>query len=83
MIKTDVYCLAKKHLGNFPTVDKCAEATIKANAKYFAYGKGSSRGECFREDTKSADCPEGFKKDKRYDFYSTDPNDEPKKEETT
>ena len=84
MIKEDVYCARRsKHLGNFPTVDKCAEACKKFNGcKYFIYGKSFQRGECFYDFTKSVDCPEGFKKGP-YDFFSTDPNEEPKKEETT
>ena len=84
MIKKDVECGSRdKHLGNFPTVEKCAEACKKFDGcKFFVYGKGPQRGECFYEFTKSADCPEGFRKG-HYDFYSNNPADEKKKEETT
>ena len=77
MVKTDTECKSDdERLYNenderyFNNVWECADACQEIrDCKYFIYGKREKDGECYWEQTESADCPEGWYEDDKYDFY--------------
>eukprot|EP01043_Picozoa_sp_COSAG02_P012697 COSAG02_NODE_494_length_21161_cov_48.367534_8_plen_1392_part_00 len=60
-------------LGNFATLSECADACVASGVcSFFIYGEGSAwGGNCHREGTSDASCPEGWEVDS-YNFYSID-----------
>ena len=71
MVEPKVECKSDdKKLGNFGNLWECANACQEiGDCKYFIYGTGGKKGECFWEKTEGADCPEGWDEDDKYDFY--------------
>ena len=64
-------------LGSFDTLSECADACVawSGECSFFIYGECTSNwgcgGNCHRETTTDASCPEGFESD-GYSFYSMD-----------
>jgi hypothetical protein len=64
-------------LGTFATLSECADACVASfrECNFFIFGECTSQwgcgGNCHREDTSDASCPEGWEVDS-YDFYSID-----------
>ena len=63
-------------LGSFDTLSECADACVASTTgecSFFIYGECTSLlgcgGNCHRETTSDASCPEGFETDS-YSFYS-------------
>jgi len=48
----------EEYLGNFDTVDGCAEQVINKGGKFFTYS--SNDGSCYWEFTPTEDCPAGL-----------------------
>lgn len=75
LIKNDVECNSddKKIFGKKKnaSVAECAQAVKALGGQFFIYGKGRKATRCYKENTDSADCPEGFDDDK-YDFYEVE-----------
>ena len=71
MVEPGVECDSDdEKLGNFDNVWECADACQQiSKCKYFIYGTGGKEGECFWEKTESADCPDDWIDDDKYDFY--------------
>ena len=72
-LKPNVECKSSdSRVGKFDTLEECAQAAsleVDPNGdKYFVYGTGSKKGECYIEHTRSLTCPEGWKSNS-YDFY--------------
>lgn len=68
-------------LGWMSSVPACANAVKSDGGKFFSYGKHGgisfdaskfSAGSCYKEDTNSKSCPEGWEKDGKFDFYALD-----------
>lgn len=69
LIKANVQCSSGElTLGKQETLESCMEAVRAIGGRYFLYGKGARAGLCWREETTSSTCSEGFIKD-QYDFY--------------
>ena len=70
LIKSDHQCKSEgQHLGNFQSVEECANACKEwAGCNFFIYGKDSLKGRCNWEKTSNSNCPEGWEEDD-YDFY--------------
>ena len=65
-------------LGNFGSVDACAQACAETlNCNFFMYGKGTRANECLMSETQTKECVrmedgnrvEGLKDDTNYDMY--------------
>ena len=69
-LKLDHECNSKdESLENQDTVLECSKACReKDGCKYFLYGIGSKKGQCFWEKTESAECTEGWDND-FFDFF--------------
>ena len=49
----------------------CSDAVDAVGGQFFSYGTKAQAGKCWKENTVSASCPEGWLRDTRgYDFYS-------------
>eukprot|EP00928_Gymnodinium_smaydae_P032721 TRINITY_DN23628_c0_g1_i1.p1 TRINITY_DN23628_c0_g1~~TRINITY_DN23628_c0_g1_i1.p1 ORF type:complete len:826 (+),score=139.90 TRINITY_DN23628_c0_g1_i1:72-2549(+) len=74
LVKPGVECASTgKDLGKKNTLEECMLAAHRDQGKFFIYGvRGTRRGKCFREGTKSISCPEGFKA-AEYNFYVVEP----------
>jgi hypothetical protein len=69
LVKSDVECKSDDQpFGHFSSVEECKEVVRATGGTFFIFGKGSKAGACYREHTKSENCPEGFEND-LYDFY--------------
>merc|ERR1719195_134533 len=71
LVKSDNECRSKDknmRMGDKASVEKCALAVKVAGGHFFIYGKGKKAGRCYKENTESADCSEGWEDD-YYDFY--------------
>merc|ERR1719181_866949 len=73
LIKSDVECNSPDvSLGEFGTLQECAENVLEAGGRFFIYGKdgsgGDKTGQCYHEKTSDATCSEGWESDS-YDFY--------------
>merc|ERR1711862_121060 len=84
LVKENVECLSGDALlGWYKTPGQCADAVKDDGGKFFIYGRetgdhtghgftyGPKKGLCYKEDTTSEQCPEGWEKD-AYDFYAID-----------
>jgi len=58
-------------LGRLSSVHICAAVVMANGGTFFIYGTGGKQGSCYQENTKSAQCPEGWETDS-YNFYSVD-----------
>mmetsp|Transcript_8104 Transcript_8104/g.17593 ORF Transcript_8104/g.17593 Transcript_8104/m.17593 type:complete len:1018 (+) Transcript_8104:105-3158(+) len=69
LVKPDAECKSKgRYLGKFPSIQQCASAAERSGGLFFIFGKGRKAEKCYRENTVSVECPEGFEHD-LYDFY--------------
>lgn len=74
LVKADVECKSgDSSMGNKASVLDCAEAVEAAGGQFFIYGKGSKAKACWKENTASAKCTEGWQSDS-YDFYELKAN---------
>jgi hypothetical protein len=65
-------CKSKEvYLGKPDTLKECADAVKAAGGTYFIYGTGRKAKKCYKENTASVLCMEGFERD-HYDFYTLD-----------
>ena len=71
LIQPNVECNSMdQHLGNFQSLDDCANACrINDQCSFFVYGTNSKEGRCYWEKTTSASCPQGWQND-NFDFYA-------------
>jgi len=70
LVKSNAECkCGDVGLGNKASVQECADATKAIGGSFFIFGKGNKAGKCWKEDTASAACSEGWETDE-YDFYS-------------
>lgn len=70
LVRSNVECTSGDNsLGNRGTVQDCARAAKAAGGVFFVYGQGSKQQKCYKENTRSKSCPEGWEADS-YDFYA-------------
>ena len=68
--KSGVECNSgDNHLGDFASIGECADKCHQTpGCNFFVYGHGSREKKCYREQTETADCSEGWQ-DNEYNFY--------------
>jgi len=72
IVKTDAECKSDDdYMGRMPSIVACMAAVRDAGGRFFIYGKHDRAGACFKENTQTAVCPEGWIK-KNYDFFKID-----------
>jgi len=70
LVKSGVECNSGDNsMGKKSTVQQCRDAVARAGGKYFIFGTGGKAGWCWKENTASFACNEGWQSD-QYDFYS-------------
>jgi len=70
LIKRGAVCFAPyQDMGIQSSLHACATVVMANGGTFFIYGTGGKQGWCFQENTKSAQCPEGWETDS-YNFYS-------------
>jgi hypothetical protein len=71
LVKSDAECgSGDTSMGTKDSVLACAIAVKKSGGLFFVFGKGAKKGKCYKENTVSAGCKEGWQKTSKYDFYS-------------
>jgi len=70
LIKRGAECMSSdQRFGIQSSLHACATVVMANGGTFFIYGTGGKQGWCFQENTKSAQCPEGWETDS-YNFYS-------------
>jgi len=70
LVAADTSCRASEtNLGLFDSLEKCVEAVRVQGGRFMVYGKDRDARRCFKKNTESAKCPEGFLKNATYNFY--------------
>lgn len=72
LVKKDVKCLSKdEKIGNgLDDASQCAKrCRAQPKCRFFAFGVGFAKGQCYWVKTYDASCPQGFQPDIKYHFY--------------
>lgn len=69
LVKSNVECKpAYKREGKLSSAQECANAVKVSGGDFFIFGKGSKLGNCYKENTASESCAEGWVSNE-YDFF--------------
>merc|ERR1711871_1335913 len=55
-------------LGKKATLQECKNAVKENKGEFFSYGINGNEGQCFKENARVGDCPDGWQAD-QFDFY--------------
>ena len=72
LVKSGVECDTPNdtNLGDQESLQACADAcAANSGCRFFIYGTDNKAKRCWRENTMSRECPEGWEHD-HYDFYA-------------